>query len=164
MHINLFVLIITSFFMVFSTLTSADVLLDVNLASKHIGQSNYCYKGECKSINSSNLGLGLTYPTGSFTDIKVGFYNNSYYKTSVYGGVNFKHEYNIGKLNVVPGVIVGMVTGYNGTPENAGIVAPILLLNVAVGTKNTHVIFGYLPSTMFGGNVNVITVQLQFRL
>lgn len=153
-----------------------DTFLDVNLASKHFGTivcDPHVY--DCaKYPNQSNLGLGLSTKVSQFDDgegvrfaidVKVGFYNNTFYKNSVYGLVNLRGMDPMKLGSVRPGLVLGLVTGYNDTPQQASTLMPILMPNVAVGlSKKTEVMFGYLPSRMFGGNVDVLTVQLQYQI
>jgi len=73
--------------------------LDINLGSKHTSQRS----ASSRPYNENNHGLGYT-----TSDYTVGFYHNSYYKTSVYAGLIFQQPFRY--VNV--GVIMGGITGY----------------------------------------------------
>jgi len=75
--------------------------LDVNLTSWHADKT---YK-----YNSNNFGLGFTKSINHHWQGKVGFYQNSYNKTSLYAMANLKHD----MKNWRWGVQFGFVTGYD---------------------------------------------------
>jgi hypothetical protein len=106
-----------------------------------------------RKFNSANFGLGLKYGLAKYADAFVGFYDNSYDKTSFYGGVNIKRDFHPGggKFRVAPGLKLGLVTGYAGTPDNdaawgPGDTAPMAIPNIEVGYGSVYTNAGYIPA------------------
>jgi hypothetical protein len=170
-----------------------DVFIDVNGFSKH-SQGSYITdcattttpkskshgKGHGKGhggttstscgsekFNSQNGGLGLTYSMTKHFDAKVGFYDNSYYRTSWYAGVNAKYDFNYGKFSISPGVMVGGATGYDNTPMYGDVVQLIAIPNVKMAYGPIGMTLGYIPKSPVGTNkdeVQVSVVTLQFNV
>ncbi|MFV2055141.1 MAG: hypothetical protein ACC707_01685 [Thiohalomonadales bacterium] len=88
-------------FLLISLNANADSL-DVNIASLHVGSSNY-------NFNQENLGLGYTYDISDYLDASAGFYKNSYYKTSTYLMIGLHQD--MGWWDF--GFKFGVVTGYD---------------------------------------------------
>ena len=108
----------------FASLPAAgDVFLDINGTSKH-SKDTYIYDGVTHAYNSRNIGLGLTYGLNKYLDLSGGFYDNSYYKLSVYGGLTLKHDLLYGNFRITPGVSLGVATGYSDTPVQAPALRP----------------------------------------
>lgn len=141
-----------------------DLWLDMNVTSWHSNET-YTWKGNTKKYNSDNIGLGLSYEVEDWYEVKVGVYDNSYYKTTVYGGVNVKHDLAASRnWTIAPGLTAGVVTGYNDTPMHAAAIAPILLPNVELGYDQWRAVVGFIPVRAFGfGNTDVITVQVSAK-
>ncbi len=145
-----------------------DLWLDVNGLSWHT-QRTYFWQGQTRTYNQTNFGLGVGAGLNDWSEVKAGWFNNSYRKTSVYATVNLTPtwlKYRNGDWYVAPGVALGAITGYHDTPEQTDTVAPFGLLNVTVGhVKGWRFTLGYLPSTLLVKNgVNVVTLQFSFRI
>ena len=145
-----------------------DLWLDFNGASWHTAKS-YSWEGQTRNYNQTNFGLGLGRGLNDWSELKGGWFENSYYKTSVYLTLDVKPtwiRYQNENWFVAPGVAFGAVTGYQDTPEQTGAVAPWALLNVSFGNpKHWRFVVGYLPSTLFVKNgVNVVTLQFSLKL
>ena len=161
---------ITSFLLgsLFCSAVVADdnLLLDVNGYSWH-SRDIYTSGGMSREYNSMNTGLGLTKQVSNHVDVSAGVYENSYYKTSVYGCANFHLNFGGGALIVRPGVSVGIVTGYDNTPDNTGVVRPIVLPSLVASFNDFGVRFGFVPPfprSGGGSTVAVVTVQFQYRV
>jgi len=145
-----------------------DVWLDFNGASWHTEKSYY-WDGQTRNYNQANWGLGLGTGLSDWSELKGGWFKNSYYKTSLYLTFDMKPNwltYRNENWFVAGGIAVGAVTGYHDTPEQTGTVAPWALPNVTFGNpKRWRFIVGYLPSTLFVHNgVNVVTLQFSLKL
>ena len=156
----MFKYIALSFCIFFSVNVSAlDVYewtLDINTGSKH----DNAYYGKDKAFNENNNGAGITYGFSNTIDFKVGYYENSYHRTSVYGGpVLNKDFYYHNDFVISPGVGLMFTTGYHGIVENAPVVAPIIHPSISFGFKTLRSTVGYIP---YGEN-NVLTFQTQIQ-
>lgn len=145
-----------------------DLWLDFNGASWHTEKSFY-WNGQTRNYNQANWGLGLGAGLNDWGELKGGWFENSYYKTSVYVTFDMKPAwltYRSDHWFVAGGIAVGAVTGYQDTPEQTSAVAPWALPNVSFGNpKRWRFIIGYLPSTLFVKNgVNVVTLQFSIKL
>ena len=143
-----------------------DTWLDVNLASRH-SEKSYFWKGRIEEYNANNFGLGLTRELAGWCEVKGGWFENSYEKTSLYALVAVRHDLLQSRRWVLaPGVAGGLVTGYQNTPEQTGEVAPWGLAVLTLGWNDrirAHV--GYLPSKLFNvGTVDFLTLQLSWKL
>ena len=160
--------------------------LDLNIAAIHEtreykwwerNDDPFCFEncGEWKSrkFNQQNFGLGLTHELQDSLEVKGGFYYNSFYKMSVYGGLNFKKDIQLGVIDVTPGVTLIGATGYNDTIMDAPFISPILLPNMGIRYDTVKVSVGYVPSRFFARTVgyenpdnyvDVVTIQLQVLL
>src|SRR4030065_2163979 len=78
------------------------VFLDVNGFSKHT-QETFVYQGQQETFNGDNAGLGVTAALSKHIDLKVGFYDNSYFHTTVYGGGDVKAEDAFRQMKLHPG-------------------------------------------------------------
>jgi len=105
--------------------------------------------------NYKNTGLGYSYDYTDFLQIKVGFYKNSFYKTSVYLGGNYHQE----NCNFCLGVFVGGVTGYSNIVSQQAPAATrnlnefqfIVLPSLTIRESKHHSItLGYMPSFVKG--------------
>ena len=143
-----------------------DFWLDLNVASKH-SQRTYFVNGEPRRFHENNLGLGATYEVLDWCDLKAGWFENSYEKTSVYALVN-PHWTLIARprWQFAPGVALGLVSGYQNTPERTGEIAPWGLLTVSLGLgERWKINLGYVPSRVFVSNsVDVATLQISWKL
>ena len=129
--------------------------LDLNLASRH-SRDNY----GTGAYNEDNFGLGVAYAWRNDWDLKLGFFDNSYDKTSVYAGAIWHKDFYRGNWTIAPGVGLLLVTGYENTPEDAPVVAPLLLPAVSIGHRAMRANIGYVPF----GKVDFFTFQLQLNL
>ena len=144
-----------------SSANSAELYLDLNLASSH-AKSGYYENGKKIPYNERNLGLGLTYSYHENLDFKVGFYENSYEKTSIYAGAQpHINLLNDNRLTLEGGLMFGVVSGYE-EEDNAGIeigggLNVIILPTIRIGYDFVFLNIGYLPGA-------VATFQLQFKI
>jgi hypothetical protein len=150
------------FLLLVATVASAnDVYLDINLSSSHV-KSGYYENQELTPYNEKNLGLGITYTYNPNLDFKIGFYENSYYKTSVYVGAHPNiNILNDNRMVVEPGLLLGVVSGYE-EEDNAGIeigggLNVIILPTLRLGYESVFFNIGYLPGA-------VATLQLQIKI
>ena len=127
------------------------VFLDINIASKH-SQELYWLEGDVDGtpFNEDNAGLGIRYELTEVLDVSVGFYDNSFYNTSVYAGMELhtprKHWVSVG-------VAMAAVSGYAGTPT----ATPLIFLPVVqLGPPQMGARFGHMPI----GEVKFTTFQL----
>jgi hypothetical protein len=143
-----------------------DFWLDLNVGSKH-SEKNYVWQGRRNSFNESNLGLGATYQLKTWCDVKAGWFDNSYDRTSIYALVNPKWELlHHSRWSLAPGVAAGLVTGYQHTPEQTGAVAPWGMVTLSLGFNDRwRVNLGYIPSRLFVSNsIDVATLQFTIKL
>jgi hypothetical protein len=93
-------------------------------------------------LNWQNIGLGLQLNIASNLDAQVGFYYNSWYIMSTYGGlgINFyESTYFRG------GIVIGGVTGY-GRPTTFDMrVLPVIVPKVSIGDVLRINVLGYPP-------------------
>ena len=150
--------------MIAGSATAGDVWVDMNGVSKHIGAEEYTFNGETKKFNEINRGLGVGVEVHKNVEVTAGFYENSYYKNTVYVGSRLFLNYKVGEVKIKPGVLIGAVTGYDDTVEQAKKLQPIGYATLSVEYENVRVGFGYLPSRAVGGNADVFMVQLGFKL
>lgn len=162
---------------------TGDFFLEINQTSWHSEKgymssecSDYNIKGQCqhayqknKEYNSDNHGLGLSYTMLPYLDIKAGFYDNSFYVRSNYVGVNVHHDFHFKeRVVIVPGLAVGLVTGYKPTQMSSVQIGSAMLMvlpNVDVGTKNLRVNFGLIPTKLVNHDKpNVITLQIRLKM
>jgi hypothetical protein len=90
-------------------------------------------------FNEDNFGLGVRYEAHENLDVSVGFYDNSFYNTSVYAGVEV-HTKRERWISV--GASLALVSGYSGTPtETIMFVLPM----VQIGPPQIGARIGYMP-------------------
>ena len=132
-----------------------DWAIDVNTGSRH---SNATY-GNHQYYNEDNDGVGLTFGYSPSIDIKLGFFDNSYNRTSVYGGLVFNHDFVIfGDFVISPGVGVLLASGYDHTPVDAPVLAPIVHPSLSFGHRYLRSSIGYIPYE----DSTLITFQTQY--
>lgn len=135
-------------------LESYEWSVDINTGSKH-SSSSYAPN---KFYNEDNEGAGFTYGYSRNIDIKFGFFENSYYNTTVYAGAVFNQDYYLFNNFVIsPGIGLILATGYDDTPVNAPVISPILHPSISFGNKSLRSTIGYIPF----GEDKVITFQTQ---
>ena len=139
--------------------------LDINGASRH-SKDTYRYQGKTHKYNESNLGAGLTYGVNKYVGVTAGFFDNSYYQTTVYAGVKLGYDIVFGDVVVSPGVQAGYASGYADTPVQSSSLQPVVLPNLRVSYRGVGVTVGYVPRVASGvtDSVSVVTVQLNIRL
>lgn len=140
--------------------------LDLNVASKH-SERTYFWDGRVQRFNETNLGLGATYELKPWCDVKAGWFENSYDKTSGYALVNAK--WNLVKdrrWSLAPGLATGIVSGYRNTPEQTGEVALWGMVTLSLGIDDRwRINLGYIPSRIFvSKSIDVATLQLSIKL
>lgn len=144
---------------------AGDLTLDINGVSQH-SKDTYWYQGKTHRYNESNLGLGLTYGVKKYVDVSAGFFENSYYRTTVYAGFRLGPEFVFGDVVVSPGIQAGYASGYVNTPVNSSSLRPVVLPNLRVAYRGVGVTVGYVPRVASGSveSVSVVTVQVNIKL
>ncbi|MGH1441762.1 MAG: hypothetical protein ACRBBR_16735 [Cellvibrionaceae bacterium] len=139
-------------------LDSYEWSMDINTGSKHSDQSYKNSYGNNQYYNEDNEGFGITYGYKDYLDIKMGFFENSYFKTSTYiGAVLNKDFYIFNDIVISPGLGLMLTTGYDDTPIDAPVIAPIFHPSISFGHKLLRSTIGYIPY----GEDKVITFQTQ---
>ncbi|MGB1239439.1 MAG: hypothetical protein ACPG4U_14565 [Pseudomonadales bacterium] len=129
--------------------------LDLNGFSKH-SKSTYLENGTRHTYNETNPGLGVSYAYRDHLDIRVGGFENSYHRDSVYAGIHLHKDYYFGDWTIAPGLNVFLISGY----ENRTDVPAILLPSLTLGHNAVKINIGILP---FGDEASVATFQLQLN-
>jgi hypothetical protein len=128
--------------------------LDINLASIH-QESTY---GDGQKYNRENFGLGTTYGYSDNIDFKLGFFNNSYNRTTTYLVAVWQKDFHYKTLRISPGIGAFLVTGYDRAPEFAKNIQPGAIPVLSVAYRNTALNIGLLPSAESN---HALTFQLQ---
>ena len=109
--------------------------VDIPLVSIHTEDTVTFDTGETVELNELNLGIGITVAPGKYSygddkyvpmeymSYRVGVYNNSYNRTSVYAGIN-PHTSRYG--NIMYGVMLGVVSGYDITPNDSSLIMAVV--------------------------------------
>lgn len=108
--------------------SAGDLWVDIHGLSIH-SSSSYSYKQYSGDYNWANLGAGVGYALTPNVELKAGAYWNSYENLSVYAGARFGLRLPVGDSGVIvdPGLTVGVVTGYEDTPDEAAAIQPVIL-------------------------------------
>lgn len=142
---------------------AGELYLDINGYSWH-SNDTYVYKGKRQDYNAENFGLGLTYGINKYVEASAGFYNNSYYKQTLYGGLKIKHDIVFGNLVVSPGLNVGVATGYADTPIHADYYQIVIMPAVRVTYRGMGLTVGYVPRVEKENFVPVSTITAQVNI
>ncbi len=142
-----------------------DLWLDLNVASKHTGASEYTYNGKTEDFNETNLGAGLSYDIDGTFEATGGFFRNSYDKNSMYAGVKAKRDFFVNKVVLTPGLTVGLVTGYDNTEANGRQFQPLAVPNVTAAVGRFRGTVGYIPLRLVSSaaGTDVVTFQLGYK-
>jgi len=133
-----------SLFALTEVTSASEVWLDMNLGSKHMGDNP-----SGQPWNERNYGLGAT-----INGYTVGFYKNSYFKTSFYAGVTIGTKaIAVGKARIRLGASLGAVSGYFYP------ITPVAIPNLSVEVLNTKITVGIMPA-----KIPVITLAISKRL
>ena len=94
----------------FSVNAEPTTWLELNIGSRHADDTYPTADGDV-SYNEKNYGIGITVPIkdDKYFSYTLGFFKNSFYKTSVYGGIDIHGDHTNG-LNI--GIIMALITGY----------------------------------------------------
>ncbi|HWA27493.1 MAG TPA: hypothetical protein VG734_17695, partial [Lacunisphaera sp.] len=137
--------------------------LDINLTSQH-SRHEYVFEGSRHEYNSRNLGLGLAYDWRDWCDLKAGWFNNSYHRTSLYAVVHPRFDLlRSPRVMLAIGVAVGAVTGYNHTVDDLPPLSPLGILTVTVSDeRHWRLLVGYEPFRLLLGenHADVATLQV----
>lgn len=115
-----------------------------------------------QEYNETNSGLGYEWQASEHVNYSLGFFENSYEKTSWYASAFYGHtvaSWEWGKIRL--GITGGLVTGY---PANA--ILPLFLPTAMIEAKRFGVNIGYSPSFSRGGEKvsnDAILIQVKFR-
>ena len=146
---------------------AGDIWLDINGASRH-SKDTYFDRGKTHRYNESNLGLGLTYDANKYVGVTAGFYDNSYYQTTVYAGVRLGYSFVVGDVVVSPGIHAGYASGYADTPVHSSRLRPVVVPNLRVAYRGVGVTIGYVPRVASGDDAtvsfSVVTAQVNINL
>lgn len=135
---------------------AGDWSIDLNGLSRH-SERHYSDNGVRRDYNESNLGIGGSYAWSDDLDLKLGVFENSYFRDTVYAGVYWHRDFYWGDWTVAPGVALLLVTGYDDTPQDAPAVAPLAIPGVSVGHRAVRLNLGVVPV----GSVQFAVAQLQ---
>jgi len=138
--------------------SEGDFWIDVNVASYHAGSNGYCYNGICNDFNQFNYGLGVSYEMDNLVEWTGGFFRNSYDKNSMYGGIKLNHNFDVGRFDVTPGILIGGVTGYDETEVEAAPLQLVALPSVSVSYKRIRGVFGVAPVGLVSPSSSVTAV------
>lgn len=146
---------------------------DINLMSRHDPfereRTHYKQDGELKPFNEQNLGLGFTrmYDIGGFmhgtfrAGWSVGFYENSYDQTTVYGSGNIEQAYSLSdKWEFSAGIMAGGLTGYEHISDMAVTPGAQFYSRLEYNDRFS-VKLGYTPEIEFEGKTNPSLATLQ---
>lgn len=122
---------------------SADEIV-MHVGSKHITDVDY-------NFNETNSGFGYRHDITGSLSAGGGIYDNSYNNTSVYAGIDL-HTSRDKRMGV--GIQAGIVTGYEDTPQGAGVVTAFALPYIRAGHGRVFAEVGYLPPV---AGISVIT-------
>lgn len=125
--------------------------LVMHMGSRHIGGDAGAY-----DFNERNLGLGLAIDLSGGFAVRGGVYDNSYDRSSVY----LSGDWHTSGSNVRAGIQAGLVSGYDGTQQGAGVVTPYLMPYLAVGSRTVKAEVGCIPPI---GGIGVITLSVSVR-
>ena len=141
--------------------------LDVNLTSWH-SRGQYFHEGRFQEYNARNFGLGLSYDASEWCDVKAGWFNNSYHRTSLYVLVHPRYDFvRSPKGMFAVGAGGGLITGYDGTVDDLARVSPMGILAFTISDERRwRVTLGYLPFRLLLGDnhADVLTLQAGWRL
>lgn len=122
--------------------------IDISLRSYHF--NDRCWSGCTKKFNEANYGMGITKQVRSNTDVVIGFLQNSFEKTSIYGMFNFNFKMGMkqaGNVTFKPGIALGVANGYGETvAKNWNGWVPVISPNVSMYMGRLHLNVGVLPS------------------
>ena len=90
--------------------------------------------------NESNFGIGLSFPIGEHTELRTGFFQNTWDITSFYGAA---HWHTGGPVAV--GLTLGLVTGYDETPQTEMPLMPMAVPTVMFTASRARAEVGYIP-------------------
>lgn len=144
---------------------AGDLYLDVNGYSWH-GKDTYEYQGKRHEYNSNNAGLGVTYGLIKYVEVFAGFYDNSYRRNSIYGGVKIKKDFMFGEITITPGINVGVSTGYEDTQVQADRYQVVAMPAVRILYRGVGLTIGYIPAIEKEepGYVSVSTITAQINI
>lgn len=128
--------------------------LDISLTSIH--QDNSYDDGQ--KYNENNFGLGASYGYSDSIDLKLGYFDNSYNRTTTYLAAVWQKDFHYKALRISPGIGAFLLTGYDGAPENAEKFQPGAMPSLSLGYKNVALNIGLFPSVKSN---NVLNFQLQ---
>jgi len=119
-----------------------DTWINVHLGSNHLNLDTYIDEGVTREFNEQNLGLGISHEFIETLDLRVGFFDNSYHKTSFYLAGSVHTSY---KKPIALALQIGMATGYDNTPVGENNVVPFILPTISVNIKSFRGELGYIP-------------------
>jgi hypothetical protein len=129
--------------------------LDISGFSRH-SKSTYNEDGLAHKYNETNPGIGFSYGLSDNLDLRIGGFENSYRRNSIYVGVNWHKDYYMGDWTVAPGINLLLISGYSRRTD-----IPVAILpSVTLGHRAVKLSFGLQP---FGNESKVATFQLQFN-
>lgn len=120
----------------------SDTWINVHLGSNHLDLDTFTQDNVAREFNEQNLGLGISHEFVEHWDVRAGFFENSYYKTSVYLAVSPHTSY---QKPIAVALQAGIATGYGGTPIGDGDLVPFIMPTISVNIKSFRGELGYIP-------------------
>lgn len=137
----------------------ADTWINVHLGSNHLDLDTFTDEGITREFNEQNLGLGISHEFIKHWDVRAGFFENSYYKTSLYLAGSLHTSY---QKPIALALQAGLATGYGGTPIGDGDLAPFVMPTVSVNIKSFRGELGYIPRTQSDAS-SVLTFTIGYK-
>jgi len=124
---------------------ATDLWLSATVASYHSNRD--------AEYNERNYGLGFEYGAADRWRAVGGVYDNSYYRTTVYGGALYLYPVS---QSIKVGVMLGLASGYSHV---VGPLAPVALPTIAIEGKQFGANIGVMPSR--GGGIGTVGLQVK---
>ena len=154
MHLRLLTLV----FLLFTStqVYSFNGWMNIHLGSHHLKPS-YKEKGDVRSYNETNLGVGLSLPITPKLDALAGFFENSFNKTTAYAGVNY---HTVNSRGFSAGLNTGVASGYEGTINSENKLLLMFIPHITYTLKNIRAEIGYIPSFGKENHTSVVVFSI----
>lgn len=119
--------------------SEGDLWFDLHGVSKHTGSPVWYDGKDYRKWNEINIGGGISYEMNPNLEASAGFFNNSFYKPSVYAGLDL---HTTRAKFVSAGLAFGPISGYTNTPTKTLV---FVLPNVVFTKGKFRARVGYMP-------------------